>query len=240
MVGGSIGASGAGGNTYFRKASGGAKEPLWANIIAPEHTVFSYFAGPVTVSPDGKELAFVAASDRGKETIWVRPLDSPNAVELTGTEGASYPFWSPDSRTLGFFSGGKLKRIDATGGPILTICDAAGTRGASWNQEGTILFSGTWTPVFKVSASGGTPTAVTNPTQVATSHRWPYFLAGRTAFPLSASKLRVGQRRIGFGICRLRLNPAETKKLFNARSNVAYFDGYVLYLRERTLSSAAI
>jgi eukaryotic-like serine/threonine-protein kinase len=123
------------GALYFRKTSVKSSEPIWANIIAPEHTVFSYFAGPVTVSPDGKKLAFVATSDRGQEIIWVRSLDSLNAAELTETEGASYPFWSPDSRTLGFFSGGKLKRIDATGGPILTICDAAGTRGASWNQE---------------------------------------------------------------------------------------------------------
>jgi serine/threonine protein kinase/Tol biopolymer transport system component len=224
-----------GSTLYFRKGSGEvAGEAIWANVLAPEHTVYSYFAGPVTVSPDGKELAFVAASDKGKETIWVRPLDSPNAVELAGTEGASYPFWSPDSRTLGFFSGGKLKRIDAAGGPILTICEAAGTRGATWNKQGTILFSGTWTPVFKVSASGGAPVAVTNPSQLAMSHRWPHFLPDGKHFLYLQANFASGSAEAA-SIYVGSLDSKESKLLFNARSNVAYFDGYLLYLRERTL-----
>jgi Tol biopolymer transport system component len=224
-----------GSTLYFRKGSGGvAGAPIWASVLAPEHTVYSYFAGPVTVSPDGKKLAFVAASDKGKETIWVRPLDSPNAVELGGTEGASYPFWSPDSRTLGFFSGGKLKRIDAASGPILTICEAAGTRGATWNRQGTILFSGTWTPVFKVSASGGQPVAVTNPTQVAISHRWPYFLPDGKHFLYLQANFASGSAEAA-SIYVGSLDSKESKLLFNARSNVAYFDGYLLYLQERTL-----
>ncbi len=221
------------GALYFRKP-GTATQPLWANIAAPEHTRFSYFAGPVTVSPDGKKLAFVAASEQGKEDIWIRALDSPNAMELQGTEGASYPFWSPDSRAIGFFSSGKLRRVDAAGGPILTICDAAGTRGADWNQEGTILFSGTWTPIFRVPASGGTPVPVTSPKRTALSHRWPHFLPDGRHFLYLQANFSTGSGESA-SVYVGSLDSNETKFLLSARTNVSYFDGHLLYMRERTL-----
>lgn len=73
----------------------------------------------------------------------MRPLGAPNAQALSDTEGASYPFWSGDDRAIGFFAGGKLKTVDAAGGPVVTICDAAGARGGTWNQSGVILFATT-------------------------------------------------------------------------------------------------
>jgi Tol biopolymer transport system component len=221
------------GALYYRRAYG-ITEMVWANITAPEHTRFSYFAGPVTVSPDGKRLAFVAASEQGKETIWVRALDEANAVELVGTDGASYPFWSPDSRSLGFFSSGKLRRIDAAGGPVLTICDASGPRGGSWNQEGTIIFSGTWTPVNKVSASGGTPTPITKPSAQSRSHRWPYFLPDGRHFLYLDANFSAGSVESA-SVYVASLDSPESTLLFHARSNAAYFDGHLLYMREQTL-----
>ena len=99
-------------------------------------------AGPVTISPDGRRLAFVARGSDGKRLLWVRELDSTDAKPLPGTDGAAYPFWSPDSRGIGFFARGDLKRISASGGPPQTICPATQPRGGTWNQGGVIVFSG--------------------------------------------------------------------------------------------------
>src|SRR5262249_26063304 len=86
------------------------------------------------LSPDGLRLAYMPLNAEGKSVLWIRPIDSLRAQPLAGTEGASFPFWSPNSRSVGFFAGGKLKRIDTTGGPPLTICDAITARGGTWNQ----------------------------------------------------------------------------------------------------------
>ncbi len=227
-----IGAAG-----YLRRTVPPASS-TWSYIVAPENTTFSYFGGPVKVSPDGRRLAFVATSQQGKDTIWVRSLDSPNAQELQGTEGASYPFWSRDSRFLGFFAGGKLKTVDASGGPVLTVCDAAGTRGGTWNQDGTILFAGTWTPIYKVAASGGVPAAVTAPNRPSLSHRWPYFLPDGRHFLYLEANFSGGSVESA-SVYVASLDSRENKLLFHARSNVAYSDGYLLFTRERTLMAQA-
>jgi serine/threonine protein kinase/Tol biopolymer transport system component len=119
--------------------------------------------GPMTdlqqlLSPDGRRLAFVGIKD-GKRSLWLRPLDASGAVPLPGTEDADQPFWAPDSRRLGFFANGKLKKIDVAGGPPVTICDANGSQGA-WNQEDVILFTEVDKPIQRVSAAGGLPAAV--------------------------------------------------------------------------------
>jgi len=90
------------------------------------------FGGGSAISPDGQAIAFVASST-GMAKLWIRPLDSLTASELPGTEGAQYPFWSPDSRSIGLFSGNKLKRIEVSGGPPVVIADAPNARGGTWN-----------------------------------------------------------------------------------------------------------
>jgi len=110
-----------------------------------------------TISPDGRRLAFVATVD-GKTLLWVRSLDSLTAQSLAGTEDAASPFWSPDSRFLAFFSEGRLKRVDVTGGPPQTLCTVDGVRGGTWSRDGTILFSGAPGPIRRVPAAGGVPT----------------------------------------------------------------------------------
>src|SRR5215813_703616 len=99
-------------------------------------------ADPVSfaISPDGRRLVF-SASNQGKSLLWVRPLDSVAAQPLSGTNGASYPFWSPDSASVGFFADGKLKRIDIVGGAPQVLANAAVGMGGAWNREGTILFA---------------------------------------------------------------------------------------------------
>ena len=107
------------------------------------------------VSPDGRQIAFVATG-QGKQLLWVRSLDSTQARELAGTNAAMYPFWSPDSKSIGFFSDGKLKRVKASGGAVDELCSAPNGRGGTWSSEGVIVFApSAGSGLQRVSASGG-------------------------------------------------------------------------------------
>ena len=224
---------------YFRTAPD-LPQSTWSSILPPENTRFAYFAGPVTVSHDGRKLAFVATTSEGQDVVWMRSLDAPNAKALSGTEGATFPFWSGDDRSIGFFAGGKLKTIEAAGGPVLTICDAPGNRGGTWNQSGVILFAATWGGIYRVPSSGGTPTVITNleASHGELTHRWPYFLPdGRHFFYLAANFLSGDMETASVYLGSL--DSKDTKLLFHARSNAAYSSGYVLYVRDRTLMAQA-
>jgi eukaryotic-like serine/threonine-protein kinase len=119
-------------------------------------------AAQLALSPDGRQLAFIAASKANRSQIWIRTLASTQAQPLAGTEGASFPFWSPDNRAIAFFAAGKLKRVDTGGGAPQTLADASAGRGGAWSQDGVILFSGQAnSPISRVSASGGAVTPVT-------------------------------------------------------------------------------
>jgi serine/threonine protein kinase len=135
-------------------------------------------ADPISfaISPDGRRLVYVA-SNEGKSQLWVRSLDSVAARPLAGTDGASYPFWSFDSGSIGFFADGKLKRIDVGGGAPQVLANASGGRGGAWNANGTILFATTTGPLLKVSAAeGGEPVPVTRLETGQVTHRFPQFL----------------------------------------------------------------
>jgi serine/threonine protein kinase len=128
------------------------------------------------LSADGRQLAFVATSE-GASRLWVRPLDQVTAQPLAGTEGASYPFWAPDGRAIGFFADGKLKRIDLGSGGPQVLADASSGRGGTWNRDGVLVFAPTPGGVMmRVMATGGTPVAVTRLAPGQAGHRWPQFL----------------------------------------------------------------
>src|SRR5262249_23543504 len=113
------------------------------------------------ISPDGRRLVFVASME-SKSQLWVQPLDSPTAQPLAGTDGAAYPFGSPDGASGGFFADGKLKRIDSVGGAPNILANAPFARGGSFNREGTVLFAPRADgPLWKLPATGGEPAAVT-------------------------------------------------------------------------------
>jgi len=132
--------------------------------------------GGATISPDGRRLAFVATGADGKKVVWVRALDLLDAQPLPATEGATYPFWSPDSQFIGFFAQGKLKRIAAAGGQSQTISDALQPRGGTWSEEGVIVFLANagerW---YRVAAVGGSAAPMTIDAPNAESY-WPFFL----------------------------------------------------------------
>ena len=110
----------------------------------------------LAISPDGRYLA-VSPTFEGRAPIWLRPVDSTAWRMLPGTEGASFPFWSPDGKSIGFFADRKLKRIDLDGEAVLIVTDVRVARGGMWQPDGTILFAPNATgPLFRVSASGGT------------------------------------------------------------------------------------
>ena len=112
--------------------------------------------GPVAISPDGRQLAFVASGQDGRQLLWVRPLESLEARALPETDGAALPFWSPDSGSIGFFSQGKLKRIQVRGAAPQTLCDAILPRGGTWSRYGEILFAANiGYELYRVPATGG-------------------------------------------------------------------------------------
>jgi eukaryotic-like serine/threonine-protein kinase len=198
------------------------------SVLTPEKAAL---AGTIALSPDGRRLAFVASFE-GQNLLWVRSLDSLSAQELPGTEGASSPFWSPDSRFIGFFAKGKLKKADASGAPPQTLCDVPVSRGGTWNRDGVIVFApGVPGPLYRVSAAGGEPSPMTalDQSRFETSHRWPYFLPdGRHFLYL----VRSDQAGVYVGS----LDAKETKRLLPTTLNAAYAPpGFLLFLRNDTL-----
>ena len=141
------------------------------------------------LSPDGKRIAFTARSTSGAQVLATRLLDQPKVELLRGTDGATEPFFSPDSQWVGFFAEGKLKKVSVLGGAPLTLAEEMGNpRGATWGDDGSIVFApGIGTPLMRLGPSGGTPEQLTDPpsTKQAT-HRWPQFLPGGRALVFTA------------------------------------------------------
>jgi Tol biopolymer transport system component len=135
-------------------------------------------AAQFAVSPDGRFIAFVATAQNGQPALWLRELASGVTRRLPDTEGASYPFWSPDSANIGFFSRGQLVRTTLTGNAPVRICQAIDPRGGTWNGDNVVLFALSRGAVFRVPASGGNPAAVTalDGARQEVTHRWPSFL----------------------------------------------------------------
>ena len=218
---------------YFRHPTTDARA-VRLFITPPEKNSLGSFA----MSPDGGRLAFVATDASGRTLLWIRPLDSIDAQPLAGTEEAVYPFWSPDNRFVAFFAGSKLKKVQATGGPVQTLCNAPVPRGGTWNSEGVILFSPVPTDViYRVSAAGGEPTPLTtlDRSRLENSHRWPHFLPDGRHFLYSV--LGGSETR---GIYVGSLGSKEQRRLLDVpNSDALYASGYLLFRREATLIAQA-
>jgi eukaryotic-like serine/threonine-protein kinase len=225
---------GALGGLFLRPAS--KVLPATRTVInSPEKTTFNLagdFAGPPVLSPDGRSIVFAATSADGKSTLWVRAMNSLDARQLSDTTGAYFPFWSPDSRSIGFFASSKLKTIDVSGGTPQDICDAPYGRGGTWSASGAIVFSpNPSSPLQRVSATGGAPVAITTiDTTLHTSHRWPFFLPDGKHFLYVAihhEPAKAGNNTLYYAS----LDGKENRPVFHSQSNAVYADGFLLFAR---------
>jgi len=209
--------------------------PLRATILPPDNTMFDFSngLGLPAVSPDGRRIIFGARTADGKNPLWVRPLDALTAQPLAGTEGASFPFWSPDSRFIAFFANGKLKKIDASGGPAITLADAPAARGGSWSPLGVILFTrnagSVASPLQRISASGG----IAAPLPLAIG-RLPWFLPDGRHFVYEDQRPdRTNERAITIRVSSL--DGGQPKMLLQADANAVYAQGHLLFAIAGTL-----
>jgi eukaryotic-like serine/threonine-protein kinase len=194
-------------------------------IPLPESWRLASAPVPFKISPDGRRVVF-AATDLGSRTmLWIRALDSLTSQELPGTDGATAFFWSPDSRNVGFWASGKLKKIDVAGGRPITLCDAGNFQGGAWNQDGIIIFASAQR-LKRVSESGGIPIDIdTSPT------------AGTPSLPSFLPDNRHFFYRAFGGLFIASLDSAERKEIFGVGGpvNVEYADGHLVYERDGTL-----
>jgi serine/threonine protein kinase/Tol biopolymer transport system component len=214
--------------------------PVYRSTISVPATLGGGDVPPLAVSPDGRRLAFVAPDATGRVMLWIRPLESLAAQPLAGTEGAAAPFWSPDSRSVAFFSGGRLRRVDAAGGPVSTLAEASVSVPGAWNADDVILFTPrNASPLSRVQASGGgIPSSVTTIDSSAGEavHGFPVFLPGgrflylvRRASQTQSADLYAGS-----------LDSADRTRVLENVTNVQYADGALLFLRETTLMAQAL
>ncbi|HXH48529.1 MAG TPA: protein kinase, partial [Terriglobia bacterium] len=220
---------------YLFKSPAAPVQSIQSLITAPEKVSFVSYGQPV-LSPDGKRMVLRVVDAAGSVSLWVRPLDSLTAERLQGTGRGGFPFWAPDSRQLGFFQDGKLKKIDVTGGPPVLICDAPAGLGGAWSKSGVIIFAPQLgaAGLSSVPAAGGTASAIVGP-KGPSSNRWPVFLPDGRHFLYSSGGLgAAGTSKLGIYVGELGSN--EQKFLLQSDSQALYSPpGYLLFLRGDTL-----
>ena len=221
---------------WASKREVGEKEAVEFSFTLPERTSIysSTFGGPA-ISPDGRMIAVVGKEATGSTMLWVRRMDSLEMHAIAGSENVSYPFWSPDSQSLGFFADGQLKRADLSSNSVRNLTEAPNGRGGTWNREGMILFSGgPNSPIYRISAEGGQPERVTELGN-SPSHRWPSFLPDGRHFLYTAQ----GSPEVG-GIYLASIDGQKGTKIAGVIVNSSPFDEYLLFVRNITLIAQKI
>ena len=194
------------------------------------------FAGAVDfISPDGRKLLFNVSDSDGKTQLWIRSVDSLTAQPIPGTEQANQAFWSPDSRFIGFFASGKLKKADLSSGAVQTLADTQVSRGGTWNRDGVIIFASSFGgSLVRISASGGpvTPATKLDTSRRQTGHYWPHFLPDGHHFIYLTRSANKQDNGIYVGS----LDSTDSQLLVQTDAGAMYASpGYLLFLRERTL-----
>jgi len=222
---------------HFREAPP-VEQTLRAVIATPEGTAAQGFHNFV-ISPDGRNL-ILSATVNGKVQLWLRAMNGLQWQPIPLTEDAFYPFWSPDSRFIGFFAGGKLKKIAAAGGPAQSLCDVPNARGGSWNRDNVIVFSpaNSGISIQRVPAAGGVPVDVT---RTKGNQRFPEFLPdGRHFLYLKRDAAAADN-----GIYVSSLDGSENRRVLPDVSGLAFAPashgeraGHILFVRENTLMAA--
>jgi len=216
---------------YFRQPPV-IEKPISFFVSMPKEAIEA--SSPV-ISPDGRTLAFVVVS-QGKREIYLRSLGQLGTLPLAGTEDAKFPFWSPDSRYIGFFSNNKLKKIEATSGSTQTLCDAPSAYGGTWNSEGVILIGLDVKGIHRISAAGGTPVRVfpLDESRKELAQAWPFFLPDGKHFLYQSWNGDSATSAIFVAA----LDGSDRKLLLNADSNPLFVSpGYLLFARGTTLTA---
>ena len=216
---------------HFRELPAEAP-PTRFSIAPPEN---NHFAGAGSrmapaISPDGRQLVFSASEANGRTQLWLRPLDSLTALPLNGTENASSPFWSPDSKSIAFFAERKLKKMDIAGGSAMTLADAPDGRVGTWSGDGVIIFGPTPFVLQQIPAGGGEARSVI-PGDSKVALRFPWFLPDNRHFLYLHGSGGIAHIRVGSLD-----SPSEARKLpGNVDSFAVYSQGHLLFLRDNTL-----
>lgn len=213
-------------------------------IDPPEKSIVSLtgdFAGPPVLSPDGATVAFVATNAEGKPVVWVRPMSGLDARAVPGTQTATFPFWSPDGKSLGFFADNQMKIVDLNGSAPVTVAEAPFGRGGAWAADGTIVFSpSTLAGLMKVNVSGSAKAVtLTNlDTTTFSSHRWPFALPDGKHYIYSAINHDSGKSSNN-AIFYASVEGGEGRLLLHCSSNAVYGSGYLLFARGDQLFAQA-
>ena len=192
----------------------------------------------MAISPDGQKIVFSAPGADGRPQLWIRFLSEESARPLASTEGARYPFWSPDARSIGFFADGRLMRVAAEGGAVLAIANAPLGLGGTWNRAGTIVFSPNWVgPLYRVSDSGGEPTEVTRLNSGQSGHRFPHFLPDGRHFLFESIESGAVFGAVYVG----NIEGAESRPLVGAGAGATYTaSGYLMFARGRPAAATLL
>ena len=232
---GALAALGIGAAIFFSKKADNLRRVVRAQIGPPAHYALTNLnsSNHAVISPDGSAVAFIAEGE-GKQLLWVRPLQAADPQPLAGTEGALYPFWSPDSKFLGFFAAGKMKKVEASGGVVQTLCDAPYGRGGTWNRDGVILFTpGIHDNIYRVPEGGGQPVAVTKAVKpgVYAGSRWPYFLPDGKHFLFVRTDGDEPRGKLYAGS----IDSEEVKLIVPENTAGAYANGYLFFVKDDNL-----
>jgi Tol biopolymer transport system component len=235
-------AGGVGAGMIVRGGGAGSSPPVAMRVtIAPQMGVTPSVTGTdiaaLTISPDGRYVTFAANDAEGRPLLWLRALDGLEAKPLAGTENPESPFWSPDSRSIAFFSEKNLKKIDVGGGPAVTLTaveDERRARSGSWNRDGVIIYApDNESPIFRISANGGRPLPVTklDPSKQETTHRWARFLPDGEHFLYTVgSSGHYAESELN-AIYVASLDDPTPKLILRASSQAIYSEGNLLYVR---------
>jgi len=223
------------GNEVRRLRTGGHVQAIHSYLDPPDKTSFRLTgddSAPIAISPDGSRVVFGAGG-----RLWVQSLATGTLASLAATESGRFPFWSPDSRSVGFFSDGKLKVMEASGGPVQTICDAPNPRGGTWGRSSVIVFTpDVQAGLSRVAASGGAPAPLTRleDRKKHTTHRWPSFLPdGKHVLYLAAN--HASPRSEENGIYVASLDGGAPRRLMSGNGSAQYASGWLLSVRDTSL-----
>ena len=213
----------------------GAAQEVRLEMPPPNGT---HFVSVPAVAPDGRQIAFVTAPDKGGPSqLWIRLLSADAAIAIAGTDDAGYPFWSPDSRSVAFFAAGKLKRLNLSGGGPIVLCDAAAGRGGLWLDDGSIVFAPSqFEGLMRVGVAGGEPTPFTKLASDEVGHRFPQPMPDGHLMYLSVNRTpeKSGTRLIA-------IDDPEPQLNFFATAGVAeYLNGFLLFGRRGIIGGSIL